>query len=175
MRLKKKYIIVILLLGFLVFYIGYSFSDYGDVNYQPIKKNYLNITPDQDEYSPGQRVILEYETRSYGRDISLFRPLLKSELIISTDLKDTDTYLMDTDSKEKIYPADITTGIQDGIEYNKIIFNVPNENDRFFKLYLEGKITDFRKKPYLAFAVHRKHYLFESDDIYLGKVTRELK
>lgn len=170
----KKIIPIILIILFIAFYVGYSFSERGNIRYTSIHPENVDVTPDLNNYSPGQRVKVEFTTTSKDRKTSLFRPLLKSELVVSTDLRNPDGYIVINNNKNRIKPSKIKTEKYNGVEYKILHFNLPLKEGKKVSVLLDGEIPNLNEATF-AHIVQRNYYIFGSKDYYKNTIKRTVK
>ncbi|MFB6088478.1 MAG: hypothetical protein ABEK36_01725 [Candidatus Aenigmatarchaeota archaeon] len=172
---SKEIVFVSLILFFLVFYVSYTFSGYGMFSFASPPDFAVLTEPDLNKYEPGQGVNLTVTFPFNKKKYSFFKPVLKSELKISTYLVNANSYLLF--NNRKIDPSNIyekKTG--GGIKYKEIYFDLPVKKVNQIYLHIEGTIPQIKgKEIYLVHNVQRNHYLFKIEDLYLGSVKRMVK
>lgn len=176
MSYRKKIIPILLIILFVAFYIGYSFSERGKIYYTAVNPENYTVKPNLNSYSSGQEVEVSFLIQTEGRKRSLFRPLLETELVVSTDLRNLTTYIIEGDNNERIEPSEFETDTYQGFEYKVIHFKIPREENKKLEVNLKGRVPQINnKKAILAHIVQRNFYPFESEDIYKNKISEMVK
>lgn len=175
MKINKRALIllslfVILLASYFAFY-----SERGDIIYTALDPEEANITPNTSHITPNQEIQIEFETYSDKRVKSALRPLLRSELIVSTSLNNPDSYIIIEKSGEKKFASKVESKTYQDSEYKSFYFEVPKQENKTLKVHLEGKVPEEKSEIGLAHLVNRNYYLFGQKEYYLNSIKNPIE
>ncbi len=172
-HLKKRYkqlTIAIVMVLFLVVYVGFSLSPNSLFNYKMV--DLIDVSPWLSNYTINQEININLSIKPDEIKNYFFKPIIKSQLIISTPLIDSNVFI-EIDNK-KILPSLNEKMVNPEPDYYIYYFNLPLKN-KIVDIYLFGKIPNvYYKEVSFIQIIQRNYYPFESQDLLIASLENKL-